>query len=132
MSKFGDDLQKFARKTGITMDTAFRGIVTELFSSVILGTPVDTGRARANWLPSVNSYVSSPIPKVDPTGNNTIGLVNAMRFGMGDVVYLTNNLPYIYRLEYEGWSKQAPNGMVRVNMARIQSIVANAVRDAKK
>ena len=41
----------------------------------------------------------------------------------GNVVYLTNNLPYAQRLEYEGWSKQAPAGMVRVNMARIADIM---------
>ena len=36
------------------------------------------------------------------------------------VVYLTNNLPYAARIEYDGWSHtKAPEGMVRKNVIRI-------------
>lgn len=35
---------------------------------------------------------------------------------------LTNNLPYAERLEY-GWSNQAPQGMVRVNVARFNTLL---------
>lgn len=132
MSTFAASLNKFARKAGLSLDTAYRGIITELFSSVILATPVDTGRARANWMPSVNNYTTSiTIGTLDPRGSGTIALVNAMRYGITDKVYLTNNLPYIYRLEYEAWSKQAPAGMVRKNMARIQNVVQRAARRAR-
>jgi hypothetical protein len=44
--------------------------------------------------------------------------------GAGSVTFLCNALPYAERLEYEGWSKQSPAGMVRVSMARIDAIVS--------
>jgi len=47
--------------------------------------------------------------------------------GAGMVTYLSNNLPYAYGLEFGtnsyGYSKQAPEGMVRINVARWQQIV---------
>lgn len=47
-----------------------------------------------------------------------------------DVMYLRNNLPYAYRIEYEGWSKvKAPEGMVRRNVARFRRILNEAVRE---
>ena len=48
------------------------------------------------------------------------------------VYYLSNNLPYIRRLEYEGHSGQAPNGMVRVTMAKADKILKAQARKANK
>jgi hypothetical protein len=58
--------------------------------------------------------------------------------GLGSLTWLSNNLPYIEKLEYGGYpdgpntiggfSKQAPAGMVRVNMARITAHVRAARR----
>lgn len=33
-------------------------------------------------------------------------------------IYFGNGKPYASRIEYEGYSKQAPNGMLRKNIAR--------------
>ena len=46
--------------------------------------------------------------------------------GAGQVTYLSNTLPYILFLE-EGSSTQAPTGMVRKNVARVQRIVKAAI-----
>ena len=40
----------------------------------------------------------------------------------GSVVYLTNNVPYIQKLEY-GYSTKSPNGMVRINVARFEGLL---------
>ena len=40
--------------------------------------------------------------------------------------YITNNLPYIMRLEF-GYSKQAPAGMARITVDRFQTIVNRVV-----
>jgi len=37
--------------------------------------------------------------------------------------YIFNNTPYLERIEYQGWSKQAPNGFVRLAILRFTSIV---------
>ena len=48
----------------------------------------------------------------------------------GGIYYITNNVPYIMRLEY-GSSKQAPAGMARITVAKWQRIVDGAVGAVK-
>jgi hypothetical protein len=48
-----------------------------------------------------------------------------------DSIYLTNNLPYIKKLEY-GSSQQAPRGMARVTIADFERIVQAKAYQARK
>jgi hypothetical protein len=88
------------------------------------------GRFRANWHLSIDVVENVTFDEVDPTGQETIAaLVSAISdFTAGQTAYLINNLPYAIPLEY-GHSKQAPQGMVRVTLARFQSIVKEAARN---
>ena len=45
-------------------------------------------------------------------------------------ITLTNNLPYAQRLEY-GWSQQAPQGFVRVNVSRFQQLINEEANKVK-
>jgi len=47
-------------------------------------------------------------------------------------IYLLNSLPYVRRIEYEGWSSQAKAGMVRITVAEFQTFVDKAVRSLPK
>jgi hypothetical protein len=83
----------------------------ELDRHIILDTPVKTGRARANWIPSLGA----PQYRVtDETDVHTATLFNAQTVHSNarpyQPLYLTNALPYIQKLE-DGGSKQAPRGM---------------------
>ena len=49
----------------------------------------------------------------------------------GQTIFITNSLPYAYRLEYDGWSRQAPAGMVRVTVVEFAQRFERAVRAAK-
>ena len=128
---FASDVAKYAKLAGASVDDTRRAIVLELFGSVIKDTPVDTGRARGNWQTSMDSPATG---ETDRKGEGValaeVGQQTAS-FGAGKVIYLTNNLPYIYRLEFLGWSQQSPDGMARKNVARIQSIVRKAVAENK-
>ena len=88
-------------------------------------TPVDTGRARANWQVAIGTIPSGTLELNDKSGQATINKVQAASMGVvaGDVIYLTNNLPYAVPLE-EGYSKQAPAGMVALTVQDFQSVVA--------
>ena len=128
---FSDDVASFAKKTGASIDETSRAIVLELFSSVVKDTPVDTGRARGNWQTSMGNPASGTIDREGESGALSEISSEVSGFGAGKVIYLTNNLPYIYRLEFDGWSDQAPQGMLRKNVARIQQIVAKQARANK-
>lgn len=41
----------------------------------------------------------------------------------GHRFYISNAQPYAWRLEMDGWSQQAPNGMVRITGIEFDSIV---------
>lgn len=89
---------------------AFIGLSTD----IIMDTPVLSGRLRNNWMVSVNQGSNET---TESTENESIGRVNAVKFKLGDTLYLTNNLPYAERIEY-GYSKKAPNGMTRRNIIK--------------
>jgi hypothetical protein len=90
------------------------------------------GRARANWIFTVDAPSTATIDAVDPTGNTTKGRLEAQikTSPVGDITYIVNNLPYIERLEL-GWSKQAPAGMVGVTLAEFQRYVVEAATEVK-
>jgi len=115
---FSLDLSKFALKVGVRADAVVRRIAFEAFSGVVLKTPVDTGRARANWIPAVGEM---PTGTVDGVASPLGAIATAVgAFTAGKVIFIANNLPYIARLE-DGYSQQAPQGMVARTMLEITS-----------
>lgn len=111
-------------------ELATKAIAMELFKNVILKTPVDTGRARGNWTASIGSPVSDVKQHTDKGGESTISQVieKVDDIKLGDTIYLSNNLPYIGKLEY-GSSKQAPEGMVRISMQEIKNDMKDILKD---
>lgn len=124
MSKFTLDVRAFCEKAKKNPETVMRQVSIKLFSAIIKGSPVDTGRFRMNWQTSGATPSSGNVAGVDATGNKA---VNSATTFIGNTpawqeLTLTNNLPYAQRLEY-GWSKQAPTGVVRVNVLRFQQLI---------
>ena len=121
---FALDVANWSEESSEEMASTHKAIIFELFTSVILDTPVLEGRLRANWIISDNSAAGGTIKTKDKTGERTKKKISnfLVKFdGKKDFnVFLTNNLPYAHRIEYDGWSKtKAPAGMVRKNMIRI-------------
>lgn len=115
------DLNRFINKTTKNADAKVRVICLDLMSGIVLKTPVDTGRARANWQASIGAAKDDTLNATDKNGTATITAnADAVAKAPGNVFWLTNNLPYISRLEYEGWSSQAPRGMVRLTIDEVQ------------
>lgn len=130
---FTADLGKFVERAKGNIDTATRQATVLLAQGVILKSPVDTGRFRANWQFSAAGVQRITSMEVDPGGQMTLQRLVAeiQATGAGGVTYLSNSLPYAVRLE-NGWSKQAPQGMVRLTVQEFQHYVSQAAKDAKK
>ncbi|HAG77598.1 MAG TPA: hypothetical protein DCO74_02435 [Pseudomonas sp.] len=127
---FSDDIRRFTTKTTEAHNKIARVATLELFSGVIKATPVKHGRARGGWTTSVGAPAASP-ERLDPSGSSAVSeVVEKTPEGAGQVTYLSNDLPYIMALE-EGSSTQAPEGMVRKNMDRVQRMVETAIRKNK-
>ena len=99
---------------------AFVGLSTD----IIMDTPVLSGRLRNNWFPSVNQGTNKTTKYTGEKGAAATSRVSAVKFKLGDTLYLTNNLPYAERIEFKGWSAKAPSGMVRKNLVRWEKYFA--------
>ncbi|HEY0684762.1 MAG TPA: hypothetical protein VGD45_20665 [Steroidobacter sp.] len=86
------------------------------------------GRFRGNWQVSVSFPSSRPLDRIDPNGSQTIeaGAAALAGFEAGPSIYIMNNLPYALRLE-NGWSKQAPFGMVAVTVVEFERLAQQAI-----
>ncbi|WP_223506851.1 HK97 gp10 family phage protein [Pseudomonas sp. GL-RE-29] len=128
---FALELAKFAEQATEAIDASLREIIIEVAGSLIRMSPVDSGRFRGNWQFNLMTPDNSTSLNVDPTGAETLGRIvaEAGAFNAGQVAYITNSLPYAIPLEYGHSEKQAPQGMVRVTLARFQQIVDEAVRN---
>jgi hypothetical protein len=138
---FADSLQAFATKTKGKLDDTVTGVVTELSSRVIHRTPVGDpklwknpppkdyvpGRARGNWQLEVGGMPSSETGRLDKVGEVTLGAITARipAQSAGRVYFIANLVPYGPRLE-DGWSTQAPAGMVGLTAIEFPQIVAAA------
>lgn len=133
---FAKQISAFGVKTKEQMDFFVFTVCTEITNGIVLKTPVDTGRARANWFPSLDVPDGTVSTRVDPNGATTIATAQGIaKEAAGRVFYLSNNLPYIRHLEYGlygkpqgsangpktvgGFSKQAPAGMVRTTINEV-------------
>jgi hypothetical protein len=100
-----------------------RAVTIGVFSSVIKMTPVDTGRAKGNWQCTIGNPANTILEIEDPAGTIADGaMIATVPNPAGSKVYLTNNLPYIQKLEY-GHSTKAPNGMVRISIDRFADVM---------
>lgn len=123
---FALDMSKFTAKTEKQLSQIVRKTAIGLFSAVMKGTPVSSGRARGAWMFSVNKFDNTtPIDiRSDSVVQSEI-IAGASSYKAGDTLTFANNVDYIERLEY-GWSKQAPQGMVRLNVMRFQTYINQA------
>lgn len=118
---FSADLDKAVLNLKGYTEKQVKGTLFSLAARVIKESPVDTGRFRGNWQASLNTPNKSTTGSLDRSGGGAINEVAAVvnNLQLGQVFWLTNNLPYARRLEY-GYSKQAPNGFLRINVQRVQ------------
>lgn len=121
---FNRDIDAFGR--GIDRDgVAFqKKIVLEALRRLAFRTPVDTGRARGNWQVTIGSPAQQALATWDKTGDEVVtrGVAAISLLPPGQVVWITNNVEYIEFLE-EGSSKQAPNGMLRITVEELRSLL---------
>jgi hypothetical protein len=124
VGSFEDDLRNFERGTVRKLNVVPRKVALEIFRRVIFKTPVDKGGARANWQPSIGTPATGTLEATDKDGNATLAKAQAVlaSANAGDIIYLSNNLPYIQRLE-EGYSQRAPAGMVALTVQEFAAVV---------
>ena len=127
---FALDISKFVNKTHSNVDLVTRKIVFDVMRSVIKKSPVDTGRFKGNWQYGVGEMPTGQLDIYDESGKGTqVHLMGKVpKESAGKLHYIVNNLPYSIRLE-NGWSSQAPSGMVGLTISEYQGIVRHAAQE---
>jgi len=108
--------------TAEAVNKAARRVALNVTAELQKTTPVDTGWARANWIPQLGV----PFSGVDgtrtrgaiSTSAQSAGTAQAASFDIkkDTVVFITNNVPYIKKLN-AGSSQQAPAMFVETAVA---------------
>lgn len=114
---------KLVRRVGVVVDQA-----------VVSATPVDTGRAKSNWIATLNSPAQGMIDAYVSEGgagaNEQAATAQAeaviKNYSAGNTIHITNNLPYIQRLN-DGYSAQAPANFVQEAVVEAARAVSSAV-----
>jgi hypothetical protein len=131
---FALDLSKFRDKVKDNTGTVVRKVVYSMAQKIVMRSPVDTGRFRGNWFASLNMPNIMTTPATDRGGSDTLrkanSVISAYEAEKEQDIWITNSLPYAIRLE-NGWSGQAPHGMVKVTVVEFQDMVNSALRGLK-
>jgi hypothetical protein len=112
-------------------DEIFRDATQRVSASIVRENPVDTGESVADWDVAIGTWPADTKPPNDPRRTRTRKrlreIISKARFGQA--VFFENTDPAAVELEF-GWSRQAPNGMVRLTARRWNKFVKGAVRAA--
>jgi hypothetical protein len=150
------DLSRFINRTRSNADLVTKKVVLDIARSVIRKSPVGNpdlwvalrngeyqdyasvhgeigytgGRFKANWMFGTATMPTGTTADIDPSGRGTLAGIEGQipTQASGKLHYIVNNLPYSIRLE-NGWSSQAPQGMVGLTIVEYQGIVRRAVAE---
>jgi hypothetical protein len=136
---FALDIRAFATKAMENANTVTReavgGVIAEVDRRSPVGDPsywknppppgYEPGLFRGNWQLGVDEAPMDAIGRIDPSGAAATleNLAAIPEQAFGHVYYLTNNVPYANRIE-NGWSTQAPAGVVGLTVVRWEEILA--------
>ena len=112
-AEFGEQLQDVLKNMTGDTELALKKAAVDLFRLIAERTPVDTGRAKANW--SIDKIEHN---RTEDVGDSTVASKANDFFRKWNIqdkqIVILNNLEYIEFLE-NGSSQQAPAGMVSVS-----------------
>lgn len=138
---FSDDIKAAKLKINAKHERIVRGTTIALFNAVIMDTPVDEGRLRGDWQTTVGQPATGSTGRVDAAGSAAMAEVSQNTLSaVGIETHLTNNLPYCEVVENgdyngptdlvtaDGYSKKAPQGMVKKNVDRFKKLIEEQAR----
>lgn len=136
-TSFADRMRRRGDNVESNANRVLRRTALAILTEVVLGTPVDEGRARSNWAVGLGAApLTGGKPPHAPGKNLGIGeganarATIAAGSGVignarpGQAIFISNHLPYIGRLN-DGYSAQAPAGFV-------ETAVLSGTRVARK
>jgi len=148
MSQFSIDLSAQIAKIKGNIDEAARQAVTDVAARIVELSPIGDatlwekpenkpkgyvgGHFRGNYQLGVGTIPDGTFDTIDTSGKVSMDRIKAAIpiQASGKMYYLVNNLKYAQRLE-DGYSTQAPAGMVALTVVEWKNIVDDAANNAR-
>ncbi len=114
---FSGDIKAFADKVEKNHNRRFRASALHIFKTIIIRTPVDTGRLINNWFTSIGAPVRLDSGETSKVGADSLSeaVTETGKLKNTDVIYMTNNLDYASAVE-NGSPTNRPVGMVKTTI----------------
>ena len=129
-------IANWCKKAEEITEEVFQGFAYKLSAAVQDGTPVDTTALFRSWTSSIGQTieVKDVSPEEARAGSFGIDEIKPVtsRLKLGDRYNFGNPKPYGPIIEYGSHSKQAPNGMMRINIAKADTYLRQAISDARR
>ena len=103
-------------------ERSLRRAARDLCVDLVSRNPVDDGTSRGNWYAGEFAFsVEADWDNNDPSGRSSlVRMAEAINSWDARTHFnIANPLPYVARLEFDSWSKQAPNGWIRLSLAEV-------------
>ena len=146
-SIFKQNFAAIIKRAGDRADDVVRKTAWQLQGSLVERSPVGNpdlwkhpappgytgGRFKNNWTVGIGAPDLSTSQGPDAFGHDAMNEAAEKLLGWkaGQPIFLTNSMPYARRLEYEGWSSQAPQGMVRLTVIEFNDAVRRAAAEGR-
>lgn len=118
-ASFRVDLNRVRSKIGESVKVKAERITQKLVDSFIRDSPVYRGNFRASWNVTEGFPVYVRALDGNPSNPSTAPKIIVKARNNFPVFFITNGQPYGKVLEY-GSSNQAPNGIIRINIASLR------------
>lgn len=136
LKAFASLMDRRAKELPTRLNEIKKKVASQVLTDVVYDTPVDTGQAKSNWIVNLGqasttvrlAYVpgfkgSTGQDNASSAINAGESVINGARAGVD--IHITNNLPYIVRLN-QGYSPQAPSNFVQDAALRAAQIIKDA------
>jgi hypothetical protein len=150
LGQFANAIQAYVLKTKENSKKVFQDTARDVFGRIVDRTPVDVddtphkGQTKANWRVDTKEPDNSILSDKDIDGSKTKSREDSKFDNADDVIFIYNNEGHISALEYglypkpggpktdNGFSTQAPSGMVRITLAEFKNILdANVLKNKR-
>ena len=122
-------LRAIAAQSVVKAEKVIRLTVNDIGNNMIIGSPVDSGLFRNNWLSGYSYDTSTRSGTGDESQGNLTEAISA--YSIGKTFYFTNSLPYAQKLEDGHSTGQAPLGVVKKNVAQFDTIAQGYINMVK-
>jgi len=122
-------IEAIAQRRMQDVEEIARVSIIRVANRIITDTPVAKGSLINHWNTNINTIGYDSSSEDNSSGSDAINQLNETinDMSLGVKAYFNNPMPYGPRIEYDGHSDKAKNGMVRINTALWSDIVEEEI-----